>query len=190
MFARFVVYLTNIVTFTSHCEIIFFTFAQFAYLRKRVLIQHCLLVIKHDWQNDFASFLFLWIRSTVTWWSMFMINNKQFMFKQKVIKWWSNNEKKNDEKMLYMCKITRWYSRRIRREYHVFHNHWSTFLTFYSRLSSFSQTTRIFLVFHSRSRQTFEFEKLIDEHMNYSSLNNEKSSLFKLNEIWIWFHWH
>jgi hypothetical protein len=46
MIARFVVYLINIVAFTSHSLIVFFTFAHSAHLRERVFIQHRLLVFK------------------------------------------------------------------------------------------------------------------------------------------------
>jgi hypothetical protein len=38
---------------------------------------------------------------------------------------------------------------------------------------------REFFIFHSISRQAYEFDKLIDKHVSYSSLDNEKISLIK-----------
>jgi hypothetical protein len=38
---------------------------------------------------------------------------------------------------------------------------------------------RKFLIFHSISRQAYEFDKLIDEHVSYSSLDSEKISLLR-----------
>ncbi len=104
--ARLVVYLINIVAFTSHSLIVFFTSAHSAHLRERILIQHRLLVFKHNWQNVVASLLVLRIRSTVTWWlwdwsrfSTFMTDNL-YSNREWVIKW-SNDERESDEKMLF-----------------------------------------------------------------------------------------
>jgi hypothetical protein len=90
----------------SHSLIVFFIFAHFAHLRERVFTQHRLFVFKHNWQNVVASFLILRIRSTVTWWlwswlkfSTFMTNNL-YSNRKWVIKW-LNDEKANDEKMLF-----------------------------------------------------------------------------------------
>ncbi len=44
----------------------------------------------------------------------------------------------------------------------------------------FRQTTRISFIFHLISKQTYKFDKLIDEHVNYSSLDNEKIFLLKI----------
>ncbi len=104
--ARLVAYLINIVAFTSHSLIVFFTSAHSAHLRERVFIQHRLFVFKHNWQSVVASLLVLRIRSTMTWWlwdwsrfSTFMTDNlysnKEWMIK------WSNDERKNDEKILF-----------------------------------------------------------------------------------------
>jgi hypothetical protein len=38
---------------------------------------------------------------------------------------------------------------------------------------------REFLIFHSISKQAYEFDKLIDEHVSYSSLDSEKISLLR-----------
>jgi hypothetical protein len=39
---------------------------------------------------------------------------------------------------------------------------------------------RKFFIFHLISRQTYKLDKLINKHVNYSSLDNEKISLLKI----------
>jgi hypothetical protein len=189
--ARLVVYLINIVAFTSYSLIVFFTSAHSVHLREWVFIQSRLFVFKHNWQNVVASLLSLRVRATMTWWlwdwlkefSMFMTNNL-CSSKEWMIKWFNEKKKKTTKKCYFMFKITRSYFH-IRRVYSFFS--WSLIYVFDISFSSnefflhrFRQTTRIFLIFHSISRQTYEFDKLIDEHVSYSSLNNEKISLLRI----------
>jgi hypothetical protein len=199
MIARFVVYLINIVVFTSHSLIVFFIFAHSAHLRKRVFIQHRLLDFKRIWQNVVASLFSFRIRSTMTWWlwdwlkfSMFMTDNL-CSSEEWVIKWSNDERKKTTKKCYFMFKITRsyFYMRRVSSFLS-----WSLIYVFEILLSSnesflrrFRQTTRISFVFHSISRQTYEFDKLIDEHVNYSSFDNEKISLLRALCL-IFFFWN
>jgi hypothetical protein len=104
--AKLVVYLINIIAFTSYSLIVFLNSAHSAHLRERVFIQHRLFDFKHLWQNVVASFLFFRIRSTMTWWlwnwlkfATFITNN--LCLSRKWIIKWSNDEKKNNEKMLF-----------------------------------------------------------------------------------------
>jgi hypothetical protein len=76
-----------------------------------------------------------------------------------------------------MFKITRSYFY-MRRVFSFFS--WSLIYVFDISFSSnefflhrFRQTTRISFIFYSRLRQSYEFDKLIDEHVNYLSLDNE-----------------
>ncbi len=136
-----------------------------------------MLVFKHSWQNVVASLFTLWIRSTVTWWlwdwsrfSTFMTNNlysnKEWMIK------WSNDERKNDEKMLFY----------VQNYSFIFSHAASFFISFMIidlRFRHIIFEQRIFLIivfdkqreffiFHSISRQAYKFDRLIDEHVNYS----------------------
>jgi hypothetical protein len=108
----------------------------------------------------------------------------------KMIEWW---KKKTTKKCYFMFKITRSY-------FHMWwvflFLSWSLIYVFDISFSNnefflhrFRQTTRIFLIFHSISRQTYEFDKLIDEYVNYSSLDNEKISLLKAFYL-IFFFWN
>ncbi len=197
--ARFVIYLINIVALTSHSLIVFLIFAHSAHLWKRVFTQHRLFVFKHIWQNDVASFLFLRIRSTMMWWlwnwlkfSTFMTNNL-CLSREWVIKWSNDERKKTTKKCYFMFKITRSYFH-IRRIYSFFS--WSLIYVFDISFSSnefflhrFRQIIRISFVFHSISRQTYEFDKLFDEHVRYSSLDSEKISLLRALCL-IFFFWN
>jgi hypothetical protein len=108
------------------------------------------------------------------------VHDKQFMFKQKMndkmIEWWK--KKKMTKKCYFMFKIIRSYFY-MRRVYSFFSDHWFTFSTYHFRATSFSYIVfdkqREFLSSFIWSRQTYEFDKLIDEHVSYSSLDNEKS---------------
>jgi hypothetical protein len=124
---------------------------------------------------------------------IFDVHDKQFMFKQRVndkmIEWW----KKTMKKCYFMFKIIRSYFH-MRRVSSYFS--WSLIYVFNISFSSnefflhcFRQTTRISFVFHSILRQTYEFDKLIDEHVSYSSLDSEKISLLRALCL-IFFFWN
>jgi hypothetical protein len=102
-------------------------------------------------------------------------------------------KKKMTKKCYFMFKITRSYFH-MRRIYSFLS--WSLIYVFDISFSSnefflhrFRQTTRIFFVFHSISRQTYEFDKLINEHVSYSSLDSEKISLLRVLCL-IFFSWN
>ncbi len=102
-------------------------------------------------------------------------------------------KKKATKKCYFMFKVICSYFH-MRRVYSFLS--WSLIYVFDISFSSnefflhrFRQTTRISFVFHSISRQTYEFDKLIDEHVSYSSLDSEKISLLRTLCL-IFFFWN
>jgi hypothetical protein len=147
-----------------------------------------LFVFKHNWQSVVASLLSLRIRVTMTWWlwswlkkfSTFMTNNLCSNRKW-VIKWSNDEKEKTTKKCYFMFEITRSYFHMRRVSSFLL---WSLIYVFDISFSSnefflhcFRQTTR------------YEFGKLIDEHVKYSSFNNEKISLLKALCL-IFFFWN
>jgi hypothetical protein len=122
-------------------------------------------------------FFFLRIRSTVTWWlwdwlkfSTFMTDNLCSSRKW-VIKWSNDEKEKTTKKCYFMFKIIRSY----------FHIRWVFSFFSWSLIYVFDISFSSNEFFLHRFRQTtrYEFDKLIDEHVSYSSLNNEKISLLR-----------
>jgi hypothetical protein len=115
---------------------------------------------------------------------IFDVHDKQFIFKQKMsdkmIEWWKSEWRKN----VILCSKLLVHIFTCSEFFHFFHDHWFTFSTYHFWATSFfyhrfRQTTRISFIFHSISRQAYEFDKLIDEHVSYSSIDNEKIFLLK-----------
>jgi hypothetical protein len=116
-----------------------------------------------------------------------LYSNKKWAIK------WLNDEKKSDEKMLFY----------VQNYSFIFSHAASFFISFMIidlrfRHIIFEQRIfliivfdkqREFLIFHSISKQAYELDKLIDEHMSYSSLDSEKISLLRALCL-IFFFWN
>jgi hypothetical protein len=125
---------------------------------------------------------------------IFNVHDKQFIFKQrmsdKMIEWWKS-ERRED---VILCSKLFIHIFTCSEFFHFFHDRWFTFSTYHFRATNFfyhrfRQTTRISFIFYSISRQAYEFDKLIDEHVSYSSLDSEKISLLRALCL-IFFFWN